>query len=114
MHSKNVIHWDIKPENILLDDGEIKFSDFGWSIFSPESYRTTLCGTIEYLSPEMINKFPYSKEIDVWCLGVLAYELSTGRSPFSGPDKDTIYNNIKNISLKYPSYISKNNKNFIK
>ena len=61
----------------------------------------------------MINKFPYSKEIDIWCLGVLAYELSTGRSPFSGPDKDTIYNNIKNICLKYPNYISKNNKDFI-
>lgn len=98
----------------MLDDGEIKISDFGWSIFSPEPYWTTLCGTIEYLSPEMINKFPYSKEIDVWCLGVLAYELSTGWSPFSGPDKDTIYSNIKNISLKYPNYISKITKNFIK
>jgi serine/threonine protein kinase len=55
MHEKNIIHRDIKPENILWgEDGEIKLSDFGWSIKSNQP-RETLCGTLDYLSPEMLE-----------------------------------------------------------
>ena len=56
MHSKHVIHRDIKPENLLLGyKGEIKIADFGWSVHAPSSRRTTLCGTLDYLPPEMIE-----------------------------------------------------------
>ncbi len=72
-----------------------------------------MCGTMEYLSPEMVSHISYNKEIDVWCLGVLCFELATGRSPFSSPDQEAIKKNIKNIDLKYPSFLSKNIKAFI-
>jgi len=56
MHSKAVIHRDIKPENLLLSsDGTIKVADFGWSVYAPSDHRKTLCGTLDYLPPEMIN-----------------------------------------------------------
>ena len=56
MHSKHVIHRDIKPENLLLGyKGDVKVADFGWSVHAPSSRRTTLCGTLDYLPPEMIE-----------------------------------------------------------
>ncbi len=55
-HSKHVIHRDIKPENLLLGlNGELKIADFGWSVHAPHSRRKTLCGTLDYLPPEMVQ-----------------------------------------------------------
>ena len=57
-------------------------SDFGWSIHTPSNVRRTYCGTMDYLSPEIVeNKF-YDSNVDIWCLGVLAYELCSGEPPF--------------------------------
>lgn len=88
MHSKNIIHWDIKPENILVSYwGEVKLSDFGWSVNNPDDLKPwhTRCGTLDYFATEMLtNKEGYTKEIDIWSIGVLAYELSCKRAPFAG------------------------------
>lgn len=82
-HSKHVIHRDIKPENLLLGyKGEIKIADFGWSVHAPSSRRTTLCGTLDYLPPEMIQFQNYDYNVDIWSLGVLAYEFLVGSPPF--------------------------------
>lgn len=58
LHERDVIHRDIKPENLLLGhNGELKIADFGWSVHEPNSARTTLCGTVDYLPPEsMYNR----------------------------------------------------------
>lgn len=75
LHGRNVIHRDIKPENLLLGhDDQLKIADFGWSVFEPNSLRTTLCGTMDYLSPEMVQGKPHAKAVDIWSLGVLTYE----------------------------------------
>lgn len=88
LHAKNVIHRDIKPENLMIGlNGEIKIGDFGWSVYSPEERQSTLCGTPSYISPEMILGKTHGKAVDVWALGVLAYEMVTGDEPFAGNDQ---------------------------
>lgn len=75
-HTKHVIHRDIKPENLLIGQrGDIKIADFGWSVHAPSSRRTTMCGTLDYLPPEMIEGREHDETADVWSLGVLAYEV---------------------------------------
>lgn len=82
-HSKNVIHRDIKPENLLLGyRGDIKISDFGWSVHAPTGRRTTLCGTLDYLPPEMVESKEHDHNVDIWALGVLTYEFLVGSPPF--------------------------------
>ena len=75
LHERSVIHRDIKPENILLGhDDQVKIADFGWSVHEPNSQRTTLCGTMDYLSPEMVQVLPHTNTVDLWSIGVLTYE----------------------------------------
>ncbi|CAF9917356.1 spindle assembly checkpoint kinase [Imshaugia aleurites] len=87
LHKKHVMHRDIKPENILVGiHGEIKISDFGWSVHAPNNRRNTMCGTLDYLPPEMIKPGSqenfYNEKVDLWSLGVLTYEFLVGEAPF--------------------------------
>lgn len=83
LHSKHVIHRDIKPENLLLGiNGELKIADFGWSVHAPGNRRMTLCGTLDYLPPEMVESKEHSEKVDLWALGVLTYEFLVGNPPF--------------------------------
>lgn len=71
LHSKNILHRDLKPENILLDgEGNLKVCDFGWSAeYSDFEFRATLCGTCEYMAPEVIFHKRQTKKTDIWALG---------------------------------------------
>ncbi|EGR27611.1 protein kinase domain protein [Ichthyophthirius multifiliis] len=82
LHQNNIIHRDLKPQNILLSYGAIKITDFGCSVYCPELKRQTFCGTLDYISPEMLNGEDYGRSVDIWSLGILAYELLTGKAPF--------------------------------
>lgn len=83
LHRKHVIHRDIKPENLLLGvNGELKIGDFGWSVHAPGNRRTTLCGTLDYLPPEMVEGREHTEKVDLWALGVLTYEFLVGVPPF--------------------------------
>ncbi|CAD8155950.1 unnamed protein product [Paramecium pentaurelia] len=86
LHKKQIIHRDLKPENLLLDkDGNIKICDFGWSAeIMITQTRNTFCGTIDYMTPEMLEDKPHDQTLDMWCLGVLLYELIHGTAPFKG------------------------------
>lgn len=113
-HTKKVIHRDIKPENLLIGHKmELKIADFGWSVHSPSSRRMTLCGTLDYLSPEMVEGKPHSYAVDIWSLGVLCYELLVGMPPFDAKDSHQTYRKIRYVIIKYPDFISEKAKDFM-
>ena len=99
-----IVHRDIKPENVLLDKGMVaKLTDFGWSNYMQgDSKRTTVCGTPVYLAPEIINNQGHDEHVDIWCIGVLLFELMAGYSPWQGEDVQTIKYNINRLKIRWP------------
>jgi serine/threonine protein kinase len=82
LHARNVAHRDLKPENVLIgEDGALKLADFGWSVLVPPQHpsRMTMCGTPEYLSPEMVAGCGHGLPVDLWALGIMMYEFLVGR-----------------------------------
>ncbi|XP_049829804.1 aurora kinase A-A-like [Schistocerca gregaria] len=113
-HNKKVIHRDIKPENLLIGSkGELKIADFGWSVHSPQSRRTTLCGTLDYLSPEMVKGQPHDENVDLWSLGVLCYECLVGKPPFESSTYDDTYRKISRAQYSLPLFISNDARDLI-
>ena len=106
MHPK-IIHRDIKPENVLLDQGNsAKLTDFGWSNYMEGgTKRTTVCGTPVYLAPEIINNMGHDEHVDIWCIGVLLFELLAGRPPFVGETEQSIKSNIIKMKINWPNNI---------
>ncbi|KAI0165875.1 kinase-like protein [Xylariaceae sp. FL1272] len=118
LHRKHVIHRDIKPENILMGvHGEIKISDFGWSVHAPNNRRETMCGTLDYLPPEMVKSGSsdnsYNEKIDLWSLGVLAYEFLVGEAPFEDTPVMT-QRRIARADMTIPSFVSPEARDLIK
>uniref|UniRef100_A0A8C0GWK7 Aurora kinase n=1 Tax=Chelonoidis abingdonii TaxID=106734 RepID=A0A8C0GWK7_CHEAB len=100
-HAKKVIHRDIKPENLLMGlKGELKIADFGWSVHAPS--RRTMCGTLDYLPPEMIEGKTHDEKVDLWCIGVLCYELLVGQPPFESSTHTETYRRITKVRCPAP------------
>lgn len=108
MHNKHVIHRDLKPENILVHfHNQIKLSDFGWSVYAPQNARrNTMCGTLDYLPPEMVESKSHDEKVDIWALGVLMYELLVGRPPFEDENSGVTYKRIVKVDLRIPPFVS--------
>jgi aurora kinase, other len=118
LHKKHVIHRDIKPENILVGiHGEIKLSDFGWSAHAPNNRRKTMCGTLDYLPPEMLAPGQrdnyYTEKVDLWSLGVLTYEFLVGEAPFEDTQVMT-QRRIVRCEMTIPPFISPEARDLIK
>ncbi|KAI5012577.1 hypothetical protein ZWY2020_024843, partial [Hordeum vulgare] len=103
LHGKHVIHRDIKPENLLVGvQGELKIADFGWSVHTINR-RRTMCGTLDYLPPELVEKTGHDYHVDIWSLGILCYEFLYGLPTFEAKEHSQTYRRRVKVDLKFPS-----------
>ncbi|KAG0298858.1 Serine/threonine kinase [Dissophora globulifera] len=104
-HQNNIVYRDLKLDNILLTiDGHIKIADYGLCKENMSFGVTTrtICGTPEFMAPEILEEQPYDRAVDWWAFGVLMYEMLLGRAPFSGEEEDDIYDSILEDEPMYP------------
>ncbi|KAG0687108.1 spindle assembly checkpoint kinase [Pichia californica] len=143
LHEKHLIHRDLKPENILIHlNQKIKLADFGWSSYINNNYnhnqggrdgsgvssgnndinssnnhtsnrRTTMCGTLDYLPPEMVEAKQHDEHVDVWALGVLLYELLVGHPPFEEKHAGDTYKRIARVDFSIPSYVDEDARDLV-
>lgn len=107
LHEKNIIYRDLKPENILVNsNGYLKLTDFGFAkVINQKTF--TLCGTPEYLAPEIILSKGHGMPVDWWTLGILLYEMLIGIDPFNDEDPMMIYQKIIKGRVNFPNSIDK-------
>jgi len=109
IHAKDVIYRDLKPENVLIDEvGYIRITDFGLSKKGVTGLKDaqSICGTPEYLAPEVILKQGHGKPVDWWTFGCFLYEILTGVPPYYTTSKDDLFEKIKFEQPRFPSSFS--------
>mmetsp|Transcript_38462 Transcript_38462/g.76251 ORF Transcript_38462/g.76251 Transcript_38462/m.76251 type:complete len:321 (-) Transcript_38462:252-1214(-) len=113
-HGKNIVYRDLKPENILINvDGYVKLTDFGFAkVIEHRTY--TLCGTPEYIAPEVLLNKGHGKPVDWWTLGILIYEMIVGYPPFVDEDPMGIYQKILSGKIVFPKLFDKQAKALVK
>lgn len=106
LHNNSLVHRDLKPENVLISNANvIKICDFGWSAQGDQE-RVTFCGTLDYMSPEMLRKLPHTFKVDIWALGILLYEMLHGSPPFKAKNPKEMSRIISESTYVLGNYIS--------
>jgi len=114
MHGESIIYRDLKPENLVLDSkGYLKVTDFGFAKVV-EDRTFTLCGTPDYLAPEIVTGQGHGKGVDWWTLGILIYEMLASFPPFFDDEPIETYKKIIKCRIKFPRYFSPEAKELIK
>lgn len=115
IHSKNFVYRDLKPENLVLDNkGYAKIVDFGLAKRLEGGKTWTLCGTPDYMPPEIILNEGHDSAADYWSVGILLYEFSTGSPPFTSEYPMDVYKNILSGNVMMPAFFSPQLQDLIK
>lgn len=109
IHAVGVVYRDLKPENILLEtSGHIKLTDFGLAKhLAPGEKTRTVCGTYEYMAPEIVNKTGHDTLADYWSLGALLYDMTTGGPPFTATNRYKLMEQITKAELAVPAKLTR-------
>uniref|UniRef100_A0A0N4ZEJ9 Serine/threonine-protein kinase PLK n=1 Tax=Parastrongyloides trichosuri TaxID=131310 RepID=A0A0N4ZEJ9_PARTI len=117
LHTNNIIHRDLKLGNLFLSElMDVKIGDFGLAtiVQSDGERKKTLCGTPNYIAPEMLDKRGHSYEVDIWAIGCILYTLLVGKPPFETMTLKDTYNRIKSNTYTVPPMVSPDAKHLIK